>query len=557
MSRLSLPLLLGMGFSFALTPISRRLALRIGAIDKPGERRIHAVATPRFGGPAILIALVLALLLASLLDPGTGAMLRSEWQRFGLLGIGALIVTLVGAVDDIHPLSPITKLLVELAAASIATYGGYRIDSIGFVHVGLWSLPLSVFFIVAAVNAVNLVDGLDGLAVGLCLIIGSTLLLMSLSAGRFGAPMLLAALCGVLLGFLPYNFRPARIFLGDSGALLLGFMVGVGAISVSQQMTRPAAAMAPFLALGLPLAELTLTTARRILYVVRVVGPEGEAGPYRFTLVGRPALFSADRDHIHHRLLTRGLSHRGAVLLLYGASATISAAALMMATREGTACAPILAAILVGSVVGVRYLGYRELMPLHRGWLLPLFESRAMSRKSFHVTLDAIAIVSSCALALLIEEEAGSAARKVLLFSLPAIAIAQIAGFAAGGLYRRSWRRAGIDDVLAATKALALAVAAEAMVAMLVPSLVIGLRVVIMDAYLLATMVLGARLSFQVLEHLFHRERAEPAMSRYAAREVVRLDADPRAPESDRAPEPAAPRRSAIVVPIRSASVPR
>ena len=308
MSEYGLPFLLGVGFSLALTPLSHRLALRIGAIDKPGERRIHAVATPRFGGPAILTALVLALLFASLLDRFAGAMLWLQWRRLSWLAAGALMVTMVGAIDDVRPLRPITKLLVEIAAASVAAYGGYRIDSIAVYHLGLLSFPLSVFVIVTAVNAVNLVDGLDGLAVGLCLIISSTLLLLYLSSGQIELPLMLAALCGVLLGFLRYNFHPARIFLGDSGALLLGFMVGVSAISTSHKMAGTAAILAPFLALGLPLAELTLTTMRRVLRAVRVVRLDQDIKRYQFLFMGRPALFSADRDHIHHRLLS--LRHR-------------------------------------------------------------------------------------------------------------------------------------------------------------------------------------------------------------------------------------------------------
>jgi UDP-N-acetylmuramyl pentapeptide phosphotransferase/UDP-N-acetylglucosamine-1-phosphate transferase len=504
-----LPFLLGVGFSLALTPLSRRLALRIGAIDKPGERHIHAVATPRLGGPAILTALVLALLFASILDRFAGAMLWSQWRRLSWLAAGALMVTLVGAIDDVRPLRPITKLLVEVAAASVAAYGGYRIDSIAVYHLGLLSFPLSVFVIVTAVNAVNLVDGLDGLAVGLCLIISSTLLLLYLLSGQMEPPLMLAALCGVLLGFLRYNFHPARIFLGDSGALLLGFMVGVSAISTSHQMAGTAAILAPFLALGLPLAELMLTTIRRVLRAARVVRLEEDIKRYQFLFMGRPALFSADRDHIHHRLLSFGISHRRAVLLLYGVSVAICAAACVFASRADVHQAPLLAAIIIGCVAGVRWLGYRELMPLRSGLLLPLLESRALRRKAFHVMADVFVIIASYALAFVIEGDLNRAARDLFFATLPLIAASQMAAFVISGLYRRSWRYAGIDDAIAVITALAFAAAAEALAAMLIPSLRIGLPVIILDAYLLATMVLGTRLSFRVLDHLFERERPD------------------------------------------------
>jgi UDP-GlcNAc:undecaprenyl-phosphate GlcNAc-1-phosphate transferase len=508
-SEYGLPFLLGVGLSLALTPLSRRLALRVGAIDKPGARRIHAVATPRFGGPAILIALVLALLFASLLDRFAGAMLWSQWRKLASLAAGALMVTLVGAIDDVRPLGPVTKLLVEIAAASVAAYGGYRIDSIAVYHLGLLSFPLSVFFIVTAVNAINLVDGLDGLAVGICLIISSTLLLLCLSSGQIEPPLMLAALCGVLLGFLRYNFHPARIFLGDSGALLLGFMVGVSAISTAHKMTDATAIVAPFLALGLPLAELMLTTMRRVLRAVRVVRVDEQVQRYQFLFLGRPALFSADRDHIHHRLLSLGFSHRTAVLLLYGVGAAICAAAFALASRADVHQLPLLAAIIVACAAGVRWLGYRELMPLRSGLLLPLFESRALDRSAFHVMADMLAIISSYALAFLIERGVNSAPRGLFFISLPLIAALQMMAFAMSGLYRRSWRHAGIDDVIAVAKALALAVGAEALAATLIPSLRIGVAVIILDAYLLGTMVLGLRLSFRALDHLFQRERPD------------------------------------------------
>ncbi len=505
----SLPFLFGLGFSLALTPMARRIALQIGAIDNPGDRRIHSVPMPRFGGSAILSALILAMLFASLLDRRVDVMLWSERHRLGLLTMGALMVTVVGGIDDVRPLRPGTKLLVEIVAASVATYSGYRIDLPSIYHLSLLSYPLSVLFIVTATNAVNLVDGLDGLAVGLCLIAAATLILLGWSGGQVNAPVLLAALCGVLVGFLYYNFQPAQIFLGDSGALLLGFLLGAHVISASQRMAGHVAMLAPFLALGLPLGELVLTIIRRLLRPLRVARSEHGLGNYQFVSGGRPTLLSADRDHIHHRLLGLGLNHRTAVLLLYGASATVCAAALLMANGDGVYALSLLAAVGVGFVVAVRSLGYRELMPLRSGLLLPLFGSRLVGLKLFQVTADVIAVISSYALAGVFEGQVNSASRDFLLASLPLIVVCQMAAFASSGLYRRSWRHAGIDDAIAVGRAIAMALMALGIAALLVPSIRASVGVVILDGYFLATMMLGTRLSFRVLDHLFQPERAE------------------------------------------------
>jgi UDP-GlcNAc:undecaprenyl-phosphate GlcNAc-1-phosphate transferase len=212
------------------------------------------------------------------------------------------------------------------------------------------SFPLSMFFIVASTNAINLVDGLDGLATGLSLMISVTLLL--LSHGRT-SPLMLFALCGALIGFLPYNLHPARIFLGDSGALLLGFVIGVGALSTSHQMAGVDAILAPALALGLPLVELALTTTRRMLR-------------------GRP-IFSADRDHIHHRLISFGFGHRSAVLLLYSVGASFCVIALAIPRVDNVLTIPLVAIVVVACVTGARWLGYLELRPIPSGRRQPLF----------------------------------------------------------------------------------------------------------------------------------------------------------------------------------------
>jgi len=375
--------LLGLLLALALTPLARRVALRIGAIDRPDPRRVHSVATPRLGGPPLLLVMVSGMLFASLLDRKIAAALIWEWRKLAFLLAGALIVTGVGTVDDIWPLRPRIKLLAETIAAWVAVYGGYRIVLPAVYHSEWLSFALSIFFIVLVANAINLVDGLDGLAVGECLIISAALLVLC-GAGNQPAALVLAVSCGAMVGFLRYNFHPARIFLGDSGALLLGFIVGACAISTSHQMTDRLAQTTPFIALGLPLMELGLTVVRRILREVRVLAPGNEARGHKL-LLRRPALFSADRDHVHHRLLLLGMSHRNAVLVLYGAGAVICAGSFALARLGNLLRAPVLAALVIASVAGIRSLGYRDLRRIRSELLQRFLESRANGRR----TLDA------------------------------------------------------------------------------------------------------------------------------------------------------------------------
>ena len=265
------------------------------------------------------------------------------------------------------------------AAASTAVIG---------IHLG-WFGPLAtVFWIVAIVNAVNMVDGLDGLAAGLGLIISATLFSISLYLGNIESSLILAALSGALLGFLCYNLHPARIFLGDSGSLLIGFLLAVSAIQSSSKAATVTAIMWPLLALGLPLAELVLTTLRRTFRIVRVVRLDARTQRYEFSIFGSAALFTADRDHIHHRLLATGLTYSKVVAILYGVCALFGAGSFLLVVNYQNADVLLLLLAFGLAVVAVKQLDYRELQPFRRGFLLPLFDLPAVNRRVVIVLFD-------------------------------------------------------------------------------------------------------------------------------------------------------------------------
>ena len=293
---------------FGMTPPVKRFAELIGAVDQPSARRINKVPIPRMGGLAIFLGFVLtALLFVPLSTQVTGILL------------GAVIIAVMGAVDDIVSLNPWIKLLGQIVAAVVVIRCGVVFDAVSnpnplsevaFIEIGWLSVPLTVLWIVACTNAVNLIDGLDGLAVGVSAISSLTMLVVSLIVSDPAVSLLLAALTGACLGFMPYNLNPAKIFMGDVGSQLLGFVLSTVSILGLFQMHAIITFVVPFLALALPMADTTFAFFRRIL--------RGQSP------------FHPDRGHLHHRLLDMGLSQKQAVALMYGISALLGIAAVLM-----------------------------------------------------------------------------------------------------------------------------------------------------------------------------------------------------------------------------------
>ncbi|REJ36268.1 MAG: undecaprenyl-phosphate alpha-N-acetylglucosaminyl 1-phosphate transferase [Bacillota bacterium] len=286
--------LLAAAVALAATPLVRRLAILTGFLAMPSPRGVHQRPVPQLGGLAIFLAFAAALAWRyGLADPTT---------RSVLLG-GAAIVAL-GVVDDKIRLRPAAKLAGQVAVAALTVAMGVRVEWVsnpfgpGVVALGAWSYPLTMAWIVALVNVMNLIDGLDGLAAGIASIASTTLLLTAMHTGLPELSIVLsAALAGAALGFLPYNFNPARIFMGDAGAMFLGFGLAVVSVEGLLKTTTVVALGIPVLALGLPIADTFLAIVRRVA-------------------AGRP-IGEADRQHLHHRLLDMGLSHRDAVIVLY------------------------------------------------------------------------------------------------------------------------------------------------------------------------------------------------------------------------------------------------
>ena len=332
-----------------VTPAVRTLAARFGAVDAPGGRRIHQGHVPRLGGVAVLLAGLGSLALAQVSGSSVFGNLTNRNLDPAWLLAGTLVVLGGGIVDDIRHIGPLSKLGVAGVAAVLALAGGcgFSVVSNPFtgspVALGPLAGTVTVVWIVLIVNAVNLIDGLDGLATGVGLIAAATIFVVSMAQDRADAACLAATLGGALLGFLFYNFPPASIFLGDSGSLPLGFLLAILSIQGRGKGPTAVVILVPILALGLPIMDTAVAVARRYL------------------LAGSSAVFRPDREHIHHRLVERGLAPRRAVLLLYGVSATFGGLAVFTFFTRGSGSALAVGVVIVGSYFGLRHLGYRLL----------------------------------------------------------------------------------------------------------------------------------------------------------------------------------------------------
>jgi len=494
--------------SLVLTPLARRLAFRIGAVDLPGDRKVHKQPVPRIGGLAVFGAVLitaLSLFFGDLWREFFGAELRSAQWFYALVG-GVLIVS-VGALDDIRPLGLKIKLAAEVVVALMLIAAGFTIASVRVpfldqvLVLGYFSVPFTVLWFVGITNALNLIDGLDGLASGVALIACLTITAIGIMTGHVAEAMLSVILAGAVLGFLRYNFHPASIFLGDSGSLFLGFALAALSISGSLKGATVLTILVPMLALGLPIFDTLLTVLRR---VIRGIG-ERRLGNGTKVL---SAVFLPDKDHIHHRLLKMGLRHQHAVLVLYAVCFALAAVSLASVVLQDVNTGLLVAAVALATFVGVGKLGYRELALFKSGTLLSLYDLPVVDRQIFHVFFD-MALVSAsyvAALFLTFEWISYGHVRELLVTSGPAVVFVHAIVFYALRLYKRAWRYGGPRDALLVAGAVSLGVLASAFaVSLSCPGLLPWRTFVVL---FLAEMVLcqGLRFSFRILEDLKTRE---------------------------------------------------
>jgi UDP-GlcNAc:undecaprenyl-phosphate/decaprenyl-phosphate GlcNAc-1-phosphate transferase len=492
--------------AFLITPLVIPLAFTVGAIDRPSERKVHVGLKPRLGGVAVFASFALALTLFSTVMPELPYPAWFKGPQGMMLAAAALIVLGLGVWDDITPLKPSHKFLVQLLLSSTLYFAGFRIDGFtsfieeGYVDVGVFDYLLTVTWMIGVTNAINLIDGLDGLAAGVSAIAALSIAAISVLLGDPGTGLITLMLCGAILGFLPYNFNPAKIFLGDSGSLFIGLTL---ALLSTQSNTKSPAAFAllmPVLALGLPIMDTLLSMLRRLTGSF-LSDTRRETGLFaRFK-----ALFHPDRGHIHHRLMALGFTHRKAVLLLYSVSSILGVVAFLITVINNIAASAVLVILGIATVIGVRLLQYREMSLLRNGVFLPLFDSRIVDHQIFHAFLDTAFILLAFGGAHVVDawNHPDTHVPHGMGLPLAVVGIIQFGAFYTMGCYRRTVRQFGLFDALKITRAAALGVVLCGTFLVMAPGRAfhITFTMIALDFYFLLTLTLGSRLSFRVLKY--------------------------------------------------------
>ncbi|WP_404455700.1 undecaprenyl/decaprenyl-phosphate alpha-N-acetylglucosaminyl 1-phosphate transferase [Virgibacillus necropolis] len=332
--------------SIILTPFVKKLAVSIGAVDQPNDRKVHKNVMPRLGGLAIILSSLLGILLFL---PDT----LSAWPIIA----GAAIITFVGVLDDLIELSAKIKLSGQLAAAIVTVIGGVQIEFITLpfgerIEFSYLAIPLTIIWIVGVTNAINLIDGLDGLAAGVSSIVLLTISGMAISMGSTFVAIIGMVVLGSTIGFLFYNFHPAKIFMGDTGALFLGYMISVLAVMGLFKNVALFSLIVPIIILGVPLLDTIFAIIRRIIQ--------------------RKPLGMADKLHLHHCLIRLGFTHRQTVIMIYAMSGFFSIAAIIFTRATLWGSTLIIVALLVTIELIVEVTGligdnYRPVLRLMQG----------------------------------------------------------------------------------------------------------------------------------------------------------------------------------------------
>ena len=333
--RVGLALFVAGVLSFLATPLVKHLAMRVGAMDVPKDnRRMHSIPIPRMGGLAIFIGFLLSVLVFS----------QGLDQNFRSILLGAIVIVILGVFDDKYALGAKLKLVVQLIAAAIVVfYGNVRIDRItnpfgsslySYWDLGILAYPITIIWIVAITNAVNFIDGLDGLACGVSCISSLNLLVIAILVSDTKVAIIMAALTGACLGFVPYNFNPAKIFMGDTGSTFLGFMLATVSIQGLFKAYAAISFIVPFLLLGLPIFDICFAVIRRI--------------------ASGKSPMEADRGHFHHRLIDMGFSQKQSVAIAYVLTGILGLAAVLLTVSGAMRTLVMLGAFLIVGYIGMR-----------------------------------------------------------------------------------------------------------------------------------------------------------------------------------------------------------
>lgn len=473
--------------AYLLSPVSARLAVWCGAVDMPGDRKVHQHPMPRLGGLAVVASAVAVITAAQF--AGVPVWIVPPVLITGLLaGLGPVVF--VSLVDDIRPVPARVKFLFHVAGAVAAVAAGislpHQVHLLGQqIAIGWLAAPVSVLWIVGVTNAFNIIDGLDGLSAGLAFISSVAMSAVFFVVGEPDSALVPLALAGAIAGFLPFNLYPARMFLGDTGATAIGFCLSVVALEGGSTMSAGFAAAMPVLLMGLPVADTLVAIGRRL-----VRKAERATG----------GVFQPDRNHIHHRLLALGLDHRTAVFSLYGFGAVMALVAFVSLFLSNRESALLLFTLLTAAFIGIKRLGYDEFALIRKGTILRIYEAPVLRRSLFVAFVDMAFVAFSVYVAIGLKTDDwmlathGSMAWQLIVFLAPASVLV----FWRARLYEGSWRLATIDDYTRAFSACAVS-AVIALVVFAWQFQIVPASLLVVYGLVSSMVVVGSRASYRVL----------------------------------------------------------
>lgn len=502
-------------FSFVLTPPVIQLAKFIGVIDKPDARKIHKVPVPRMGGLAPFISFFSTGLIIYFIIPDVNMPEYMSSINWLIISASFIIILLLGVCDDIFILKPGQKFFVQILAGSLIYLAGIRFSSFtlpfshGIINLGILSYPLTVFWVVGITNAFNLIDGLDGLASGIAAVSSLTIASIALLHNDTTIVAISLALTGSLLGFLRYNFNPAKIFLGDSGSLFLGFTLAFLSIQSATKGSTAFSILIPVLVIGIPIIDTLISMLRRMLNWFL---PEHSLKSS--VLIKIHSMFLPDKRHIHHQLLASGLSQRQAVMLLYFVSFTFGFSAYLITAGSINASTAIIA-LGIAIIIVAKKLGYREILIVKNGILLKLYRFTFLQHRLIQMILDVISVFAAFFLAALFSSMFSlfNFGKVYLIYSMIIICSLQLISFVLRGLYKQTVQLAGIGDYLQMAKSTFIAIIITAAAVYFFPlpggwnwiSTHSGIFITL-DFYFLITLVAGSRIAFHILNYIFTKD---------------------------------------------------
>lgn len=506
-----LPLLL----SLLLTPVVIKFANRIGATDAPDERKVHTSVMPRIGGLAVMLSAAATIVTLYILFSDSLPNLFDGSYTTLIVAFCFISLFALGFIDDLKPLSPEIKFGVQFILAAIIYFAGFKISNItnpldtGVLEIGIFDLPITILWIVGITNAFNLIDGLDGLASGVAVIASTSIFIITFLSGQIWVSIFSLVIAGALVGFLRYNFNPAKIFLGDSGSLFIGFALALLSIQSTAKITTGFAVLLPILVLVLPITDTLVSMIRRLISSFLNRDPEEAPKSILHRLHG---MFTPDKLHIHHRLLSLGLSHRGAVLVLYMVSAFFAFSAFLF-TQIDTIQRSLTIAFALGLILiyFIKKLRYYEIAIFNNGLMIPFYEKWILKRSEWTSIADVFFIIISYSLSYALVYLINPVAVEQLNFGLTLLLVlpVQLATLWVTGLYREKMTQLGIANAIHIIASIGSAVGLTGIAFLLMEylSLIATAQFLIFDFYFLLTLLVGYRIAYQALSFWYNRNK--------------------------------------------------